>query len=41
MKVAEIARATGFADANYLAKAFPSAPGAVAVEFRAKRDGAV
>lgn len=41
MKVAEIARATGFADANYLAKAFRRHRGMSPVEFRALRDEAV
>lgn len=41
MKVAEIARATGFADANYLAKAFRRHRGLSPMAFRALRDGAV
>ncbi len=41
MKVAEIARATGFAEANYLAKAFRRHRGLSPVEFRAMRDEAV
>jgi AraC-like DNA-binding protein len=41
MKVADIARATGFADANYLAKAFRRHRGMSPVEFRALRDEAV
>jgi AraC family transcriptional regulator len=41
MKVAEIARATGFADANYLAKAFRRHRGLSPMEFRAQRDEAV
>ena len=41
MKVAEIARATGFADANYLAKAFRRHRGLSPMEFRALRDEAV
>lgn len=41
MKVAEIARATGFADANYLAKAFRRHRGMSPMQFRAMRDGAV
>lgn len=41
MKVAEIARATGFADANYLAKAFRRHRGLSPMEFRAMRDEAV
>lgn len=41
MKVAEIARATGFADANYLAKAFRRHRGMSPMEFRALRDEAV
>ena len=41
MKVAEIARATGFADANYLAKAFRRHRGLSPKEFRAARDEAV
>jgi AraC family transcriptional regulator len=41
MNVAEIARATGFADANYLAKAFRRHRGLSPMEFRAQRDEAV
>lgn len=41
MKVTEIARATGFADANYLAKAFRRHRGLSPVAFRALRDEAV
>jgi AraC family transcriptional regulator len=41
MKVADIARATGFADANYLAKAFRRHRGMSPMEFRALRDEAV
>ncbi len=41
MKVAEIARAAGFADANYLAKAFRRHRGMSPMEFRAMRDEAV
>jgi AraC family transcriptional regulator len=41
MKVAEIAWATGFADANYLAKAFRRHRGLSPMEFRAQRDEAV
>ena len=41
MKVAEIARATGFADANYLAKAFRRRRGQSPMAFRALRDEAV
>lgn len=41
MKVAEIARATGFADANYLAKAFRRHRGMSPVAFRALRDEAL
>ncbi len=41
MKVAEIARATGFADANYLAKAFRRHRGLSPMAFRALRDEAL
>ncbi|WP_149587897.1 AraC family transcriptional regulator [Tabrizicola flagellatus] len=41
MKVAEIARATGFAEANYLAKAFRRHRGLSPMAFRALRDEAV
>ena len=41
MKIGEIARATGFADANYLAKAFRRHRGLSPVEFRAQRDEAL
>jgi AraC family transcriptional regulator len=41
MKVAEIALATGFADANYLAKAFRRHRGVSPMAFRALRDEAV
>lgn len=41
MKVADIARATGFADANYLAKAFRRHRGLSPMEFRAQRDEAL
>lgn len=41
MTVAQIARATGFADANYLAKAFRRHRGMSPTEFRAQRDEAV
>jgi AraC family transcriptional regulator len=41
MTVAEIARATGFAEANYLAKAFRRHRGQSPTAFRAQRDGAV
>lgn len=41
MKVAEIAKAAGFADPNYLAKAFRRHRGVSPLEFRATRDGAV
>lgn len=41
MKIAEIARATGFADANYLAKAFRRHRNLSPMEFRARRDEAV
>lgn len=41
MKVAEIARVTGFADANYLAKAFRRHRGLSPMQFRAQRDEAV
>jgi AraC family transcriptional regulator len=41
MKIGDIARATGFADANYLAKAFRRHRGLSPVEFRAMRDEAV
>ncbi len=41
MKIAEIARATGFADANYLAKAFRRHCGLSPVEFRSLRDEAL
>lgn len=41
MKIGDIARATGFADANYLAKAFRRHRGMSPMEFRAMRDGAV
>ena len=41
MKIGEIARATGFAEANYLAKAFRRHRGLSPVEFRAQRDEAL
>ena len=41
MKVADIAKAAGFADPNYLAKAFRRQRGLSPLEFRATRDGAV
>jgi AraC family transcriptional regulator len=41
MKIGDIARATGFADANYLAKAFRRHRGLSPMEFRAMRDEAV
>jgi len=41
MKVAEIAKAAGFADPNYLAKAFRRERGLSPLAFRATRDGAV
>lgn len=41
MKIAEIARATGFVDANYLAKAFRRHRGLSPMAFRALRDEAV
>jgi AraC family transcriptional regulator len=41
MKIAEIARVTGFAEANYLAKAFRRRRGLSPVAFRALRDEAV
>jgi transcriptional regulator GlxA family with amidase domain len=41
MKVAEIAKATGFSDANYLAKAFRRHRGLSPMAFRAQRDEAV
>jgi AraC family transcriptional regulator len=41
MKVAETTRATGFADANYLSKAFRRYRGLSPMEFRALRDEAV
>lgn len=41
MKIGDIARATGFADANYLAKAFRRHRGLSPMEFRALRDEAV
>jgi AraC-like DNA-binding protein len=41
MKVAEIARATGFAEANYLAKAFRRHRGLSPMAFRAQRDEAI
>lgn len=41
MRVAEIARATGFADPNYLAKSFRRHRGMAPLEFRATRSGAV
>lgn len=41
MTVADIARATGFAEANYLAKAFRRHRGESPTAFRAQRDGAV
>ncbi len=41
MKIAEIARATGFAEANYLAKAFRRHRGMSPMAFRAQRDEAV
>lgn len=41
MKVADIAKAAGFADPNYLAKAFRRHRGLSPLEFRATRDGAV
>jgi AraC family transcriptional regulator len=41
MKIGEIARATGFADANYLAKAFRRHRGMSPVAFRALRDEAL
>ncbi|RYI32830.1 MAG: AraC family transcriptional regulator, partial [Acetobacteraceae bacterium] len=41
MKVADIARVTGFADANYLSKAFRRHRGLSPMEFRAQRDEAV
>ena len=41
MKIAEIARATGFAEANYLAKAFRRHRGVSPMAFRAQRDEAV
>ena len=41
MKVADIAKAAGFADPNYLAKAFRRHRGLSPLEFRATREGAV
>jgi AraC family transcriptional regulator len=41
MKIGDIARATGFADANYLAKAFRRHRGLSPMNFRAQRDEAV
>jgi AraC family transcriptional regulator len=41
MKIGEIARATGFADGNYLAKAFRRHRGLSPMEFRAMRDEAL
>ncbi|OYU17742.1 MAG: AraC family transcriptional regulator [Rhodobacteraceae bacterium PARR1] len=41
MKVADIAKAAGFADPNYLAKAFRRHRGLSPLAFRATRDGAV
>lgn len=41
MKIADIASATGFADANYLAKAFRRHRGMSPMDFRAMRDEAV
>ena len=40
MTVTEIARATGFADGNYLAKAFRRARGLSPLQFRATRQEA-
>ena len=41
MKVSDIARATGFADGNYLAKAFRRHRGMTPLAFRATRAEAV